>query len=117
MNRKNYAEKITFTYKKQNNKNKNVIYNLSNKRTLGQTIATQKLLIETKQLNSNFLLNKTIFNLVLFNAVNLIVSRKLLSAFYQLFNKKIILILTTTSFVTKQKKLSFDKKKKTKFLF
>ena len=108
LNRKNYREKVTFTDKKQNNKNQNVIYNFSNKRALHETIPNHKLLIETQKSKSNFLLKKTIFNLFFLNVVNLTFSRQIVSAFYLVFNNQSILILKTTSCFLKQDQIFFN---------
>lgn len=83
----NYNKNITLEYPLQNTNTKNLVYNLSKKRSLSQILLLENSALKTTKSE----------NLCVLHLVNLKLSQKILSAFYSSFNNKTILSLQLMS--------------------
>jgi hypothetical protein len=113
LNKKNYRKKIILLQQSQNNKNKNVIYNVSAKPTLGEIIFKQKLLLKSnllvkpKKSTTPVVLKKIVCDVFLLNLVKKTFSQDIVSSFYLLFYKKnITFVKTFVLFRTQEKVFS-----------
>lgn len=105
LNKKNYQKKIILFHQIQGNKNKNVVYNLSSKPTLGEIISNKKFFLESPKSKKTFLFKKIISDTFLLHLANVTFSQQILSSFYLLFYKKNISFVKTFIFFIKQEKL------------